>query len=257
MTANEIIIETHGLTREYVRDGFHVIALKDVDLAIERGEFLALMGPSGSGKSTLLHLMAGMDTPSRGKIRVLGHDLCTLSNHEIARWRNRHIGFVFQSFNLIPVLTAIENVELPLKLTNLGKAERLKHATAALKLVGLGDRLNHRPQQLSGGQEQRVAIARAIATDPDLLLADEPTGNLDSTAAEEVLSIFARLHREFGKTIVMVTHDPHAASFAFQTLQLEKGILVPQHSAPLGGKASESGMAPVHRGLNIGKEDKD
>lgn len=249
MNRNEIIIETHGLSREYVRDGFHVVALKEVDLSIERGDFLALMGPSGSGKSTLLHLMAGMDTPTSGEIRVLGHNLHELNRREIARWRNRHIGFVFQSFNLIPVLTALENVELPLKLTSLNKAERLKHATAALELVGLGDRLNHRPRQLSGGQEQRVAIARALATDPDLLLADEPTGNLDATAADEVLSIFARLHREFGKTIVMVTHDPHAASFAFQTIQLEKGNLIPQFSDQLGEKASENSTVPARLGL--------
>lgn len=255
MKTNEIIIETHGLTREYVRDGFHVVALKEVDLSIERGDFLALMGPSGSGKSTLLHLMAGMDTPTSGEIRVLGHDLHELNKREIARWRNRHVGFVFQSFNLIPVLTALENVELPLKLTSLNKAERLKHATAALELVGLGDRINHRPKQLSGGQEQRVAIARALATDPDLLLADEPTGNLDATAADEVLSIFARLHWEFGKTIVMVTHDPHAASFAFQTIQLEKGNLIPQFSDPPGEQASDSGTAPAHPGLSTRKED--
>src|SRR5579884_2905653 len=214
---SESIIETRQLTREFVRDEFHVVALKDVDIEIARGEFIALMGPSGSGKSTLLHLIAAMDRPSRGEILVLGQDLRALSDREIARWRNTHIGFVFQAFNLIPVLTALENVELPLKLTNLSKKERLEHATTALQLVGLGDRLKHYPRQLSGGQEQRVAIARAIVTDPDLILADEPTGNLDAASAEDVLTLLMRLNREFGKTIVMVTHDPHAASLAGKT----------------------------------------
>src|SRR5439155_17430870 len=168
----------------------------------------------GSGKSTLLHLTAAMDRPTDGEILVLGQDLRALGERAIARWRNEHIGFVFQSFNLIPVLTAIENVELPLKLTNLKKKERMEHAATALKLVGLGDRMDHLPRQLSGGQEQRVAIARAIVTDPDLILADEPTGNLDAAAAEDVLSMLKRLNAEFGKTIIMVTHDPHAAKFA-------------------------------------------
>src|SRR5215472_5295710 len=229
---SEIVIETSNLSKEYVRDEFHVIALKDVSLEIRKGEFVALMGPSGSGKSTLLHLIAAMDRPSGGEIRVLGHNLRELSDRQIARWRNEHVGFIFQQFNLIPVLTALENVELPLKLTGLKKAERIEHATTALKLVGLGDRLGHFPRQLSGGQEQRVAIARAIVTDPALILADEPTGNLDATSAEDILSLLSRLNKEHGKTIVMVTHDPHAARFASKTRYLEKGELLPEGQAP-------------------------
>src|SRR5580704_10610736 len=223
----ETVIETHHLSKEYIRDEFHVVALKDVDIGIERGEFVALMGPSGSGKSTLLHLIAAMDRPSDGEILVLGQDLRSLNDRAIAHWRNAHIGFVFQSFNLIPVLNAIENVELPLKLTNLKKKERMEHAETALKLVGLGDRLHHLPRQLSGGQEQRVAIARAIVTDPDLLLADEPTGNLDAASAQEILKLLVRLNQEFGKTIIMVTHDPHAAQYASVVRHLEKGELLP------------------------------
>jgi putative ABC transport system ATP-binding protein len=167
-----------------------------------------------------------MDRPTSGEIRVLGHDLRELTDRQISHWRNEHVGFVFQQFNLIPVLTALENVELPLKLTNLNKTERIAHATTALKLVGLGDRLHHFPRQLSGGEEQRVAIARAIATDPVLILADEPTGNLDATSAQEVLGILSRLNREHGKTIVMVTHDPHAARAASRIYSLEKGELL-------------------------------
>src|SRR5581483_1415421 len=211
---SEAVIQTRELTKEFIRDEFHVVALHDVSLEINKGEFVALMGPSGSGKSTLLHLIAAMDRPSGGDIRVLGHDLRALSEREIARWRNEHVGFVFQQFNLIPVLTALENVELPLKLTGLKKAERIEHAMTALKLVGLGDRLGHFPRQLSGGQEQRVAMARAIVTDPALILADEPTGNLDAASAQEVLTILSKLNKEYGKTVVMVTHDPHAARFA-------------------------------------------
>jgi putative ABC transport system ATP-binding protein len=221
------VIETRRLSKEYIRDEFHVVALKDVDLEIHEGEFLALMGPSGSGKTTLLHLIAAMDTPTSGEIRVLGDNLRELSDREMARWRNENIGFVFQQFNLIPVLTAIENVELPLKLTSLNKQERRAHAVTALNLVGLGDRLDHYPRQLSGGQEQRVAIARAVVTDPKLILADEPTGNLDATSAEDVLDMLARLNREFRKTVVMVTHDPHAARHATIIRHLEKGELLP------------------------------
>jgi putative ABC transport system ATP-binding protein len=222
---SEAIIETTRLTKEFIRDEFHVVALKDVTLSIPKGEFVALMGPSGSGKSTLLHLIAAMDRPTGGEIRVLGHDLRELSDREIAHWRNEHIGFIFQQFNLIPVLTAIENVELPLKLTNLKKAERMEHAKTALNLVGLGDRLHHLPRQLSGGQEQRVAMARAIVTDPALILADEPTGNLDSASAQEVLTILSRLNKEFGKTVVLVTHDPTAVQYATTMHHLEKGQL--------------------------------
>jgi len=223
---SEVVIETRNLTKEYVRDEFHVIALKNVSLEIHKGEFVALMGPSGSGKSTLLHLAAAMDRATKGEIQVLGHNLQELSDRQIAHWRNENVGFIFQQFNLLPVLTALENVELPLKLTNLKKAERMEHATTALKLVGLGDRLHHFPRQLSGGQEQRVAMARAIVTDPALILADEPTGNLDAASAQEVLTILSKLNKDFGKTIVMVTHDPHAAQFASRVQHLEKGELV-------------------------------
>ena len=222
---SEAIIQTIKLTKEFIRDEFHVVALKDVNLEIAQGEFVALMGPSGSGKSTLLHLIAAMDRPTGGEIRVLGHALRELNDRQIAHWRNENVGFIFQQFNLIPVLSALENVELPLKLTNLRKAERIAHATTALELVGLGDRLHHLPRQLSGGQEQRVAMARAIVTDPALILADEPTGNLDATSALEVLTILGRLNKEFGKTVVMVTHDPHAAQFASKMHHLEKGEL--------------------------------
>ena len=233
----EPVILTRQLTKEFLRDSFHVVALKDVDIEVQAGEFIALMGPSGSGKSTLLHLIAAMDRPTSGAIRAVGQDLAGLDDNAIARWRNTHIGFVFQSFNLIPVLSAIENVELPLKLTKLKKAERLDHAKHALELVGLGDRLDHTPRQLSGGQEQRVAIARAIVTDPDLILADEPTGNLDAASAQEVLTLLARLNGEFGKTVVMVTHDPHAAHFAGKIRYLEKGALLPEGEVPEDWKA--------------------
>ncbi len=226
--SSEVVIRTNKLTKEFIRDEFHVIALKDVNIEIHRGEFVALMGPSGSGKSTLLHLIAAMDKSTGGEIEVLGENLNRLSDTQIAHWRNVHVGFVFQQFNLIPVLTALENVELPLKLTNLKKAERLEHATTALKLVGLGDRLGHFPRQLSGGQEQRVAIARAIVTDPQLILADEPTGNLDAQSADDVLTMLSRLNKEYSKTVVMVTHDPHAAKFATRVRHLEKGELLPE-----------------------------
>ena len=231
MTDN-VVIQTRDLTKEYVRDEFHVVALKDVDIDVHRGEFVALMGPSGSGKSTLLHLIAAMDLATGGQIRVLGQDLRAMNDRQIAHWRNENIGFIFQSFNLIPVLTALENVELPLKLTNLKKQERIEHATTALKLVGLGDRLGHYPRQLSGGQEQRVAIARAIVTDPALILADEPTGNLDANSAEEILTLLSRLNKEHGKTIIMVTHDPHAARFASTVRHLEKGALLAEGAVP-------------------------
>ncbi len=230
---SETVIRTRGLTKDFVRDEFHVIALKDVDIDIQKGDFVALMGPSGSGKSTLLHLIAAMDKATGGEIQVLGEDLRRLNDRQIAHWRNEHVGFIFQQFNLIPVLTALENVELPLKLTHLKKTERLEHAKTALNLVGLGDRLGHFPRQLSGGQEQRVAIARAIVTDPQLILADEPTGNLDAQSAEDVLKMLTTLNREYGKTIVMVTHDPHAAKFASKIRHLEKGELLPESAATM------------------------
>jgi putative ABC transport system ATP-binding protein len=229
---NDIVIQTQNLTKEFIRDEFHVVALKDANLQVRKGDFVALMGPSGSGKSTLLHLMAAMDRPTGGDITVFGQNLKALNDKEIAQWRNAHIGFVFQSFNLIPVLSAIENVELPLKLTRLNKTQRRDHARRALELVGLGDRLNHTPRQLSGGQEQRVAIARAIVTDPDVLLADEPTGNLDAASARDALALLGRLNKEFDKTIVMVTHDPIAAKAATTVRYLEKGNLLPEGQKP-------------------------
>ena len=229
---SETVISTRDLSRVYKRDQFEVTALRGAALDVRKGDFVALMGPSGSGKSTLLYLIAAMDRPSDGTIEVLGQDLRADGDREVARWRNAHIGFVFQNFNLIPVLTAVENVELPLLLTNLSAKERRSHAETALKLVGLGDRLTHLPKQLSGGQEQRVAIARAIVTDPDLILADEPTGNLDANSAQEVLNLLATLNKDHGKTIVMVTHDPHAARFASRVRHLEKGELLPEGQVP-------------------------
>ncbi len=222
---SESIVQCHQLGKEYLRGQTRVVALEDVNTTVARGDFVALMGPSGSGKSTLLHLIAGIDRPTSGSITVLFEDPATLGEKALARWRNAHIGFVFQSFNLIPVLTAAENVELPLKLTRLNRTQRREHALTALKLVGLEDRTHHFPRQLSGGQEQRVAIARAIVTDPDLILADEPTGNLDAASAHEVLTLLRRLNSEFGKTVIMVTHDPNAASVAHTVYHLDKGRL--------------------------------
>jgi putative ABC transport system ATP-binding protein len=227
-----IVIETRKLSKDYMRDENPVTALTAVDLQVQSGEFLALMGPSGSGKSTLLHLIAAMDRPSNGEVFVLGQDLRALGNRQLARWRNTHIGFIFQAFNLIPVLTALENVMLPLKLSVLNAKQQLEHATTALELVGLGDRVHHFPRQLSGGQEQRVAIARAIVTDPDFILADEPTGNLDGASANDVLTLLAALNSEHGKTILIVTHDPHAAHYARTTRYLEKGVLLPEGQVP-------------------------
>jgi putative ABC transport system ATP-binding protein len=222
----EPIVRIRKVSKKYARAGFEVVALDNVSLDIERGDFVALMGPSGSGKSTLLNLIAGIDRSTEGEVDVLGTDLARLNESQLAVWRNTHVGYIFQTFNLIPVLTAYENVELPLLLTNLSKSERRRNVETALELVDLTDRMGHRPKQLSGGQEQRVAIARALVMDPDLLLADEPTGNLDARSGEEVLNILATLNRELGKTIVMVTHDPHAASFAMHEQHLEKGVLL-------------------------------
>jgi putative ABC transport system ATP-binding protein len=211
-----------NLTKEFTRGQNIVAALEHFDLVIDRGEFIAIMGPSGSGKSTLLHLMAGMDKPTSGQLIVLDEEPYLLSERALARWRNHHIGFVFQSFNLIPVLSALENVALPLKLTSLPSSRRQEMSATALKLVGLEDRMDHLPRQLSGGQEQRVAIARAIVTDPDLILADEPTGNLDADSAKDVLALLQKLNKDFGKTIVMVTHDPNSAAAATRIINLGK-----------------------------------
>ncbi len=222
----DTIVTATNLTKEFERGQVKVVALDRVDLTVQRGEFVALMGPSGSGKSTLLHLIAGMDRPTDGRLLVLDEEPDSISERALARWRNHHIGFVFQSFNLIPVLTALENVELPLKLTSLKRRRRREMSITALKLVGLEDRHDHFPRQLSGGQEQRVAIARAIVTDPDIVLADEPTGNLDAASARDVLSLLQQLNRNFGKTIVMVTHDPHSAAAASRVIHLDKGKFV-------------------------------
>jgi putative ABC transport system ATP-binding protein len=219
------LIQVRDLTKVYPQGGREVIALNRISLDIGEAEFVALMGPSGSGKSTLLHIMAGIDRASSGRCAVDGVEVGELSDTELTRWRRAHVGFVFQTFNLIPVLTAFENVEMPLLLTNLSGGERRAHVEAALGLVGLADRMDHLPKELSGGQEQRVAIARAVVSDPKLILADEPTGNLDAQSATEILSLLETLNRKMGKTVVMVTHDVKAAGFAGRTLHLEKGEL--------------------------------
>ena len=221
-------VDIQDVTKKFRKETTEVVALRETTVTIPAGTFLCLMGPSGSGKSTLLNLIAGIDRPSSGQIMVDGRDISKLSEGALAAWRNQTIGFIFQTFNLIPVLTAFENVELPLLLTKLSKSERRSHVETALKLVGLGDRMTHYPRQLSGGQEQRVAIARAIVTDPALILADEPTGDLDAQSADEVLAILEKLNREFKKTVVMVTHDPRAARHAHVIRHLDKGVLLPE-----------------------------
>jgi putative ABC transport system ATP-binding protein len=221
------VVQVRNVSKIFKRDAFEVKALDQVSIEIAGGEFMALMGPSGSGKTTLLNMIAAIDRPTSGELLVLGENVFRFTDSQSARWRNQHIGYVFQTFNLIPVLTAFENVELPLLLTKLNAQQRRDHVMTALKLVGLEERVNHLPKQLSGGQEQRVAIARAIVSDPTLLLADEPTGDLDSHSATEVLEILKRLNEDFHKTVVMVTHDPHAASYAHVTRHLEKGMLLP------------------------------
>jgi putative ABC transport system ATP-binding protein len=220
------IVQIRDLFKIYRQGDIDVTALNGVSMDIAPGEFVVLMGPSGSGKSTLLHILAGIDTASRGTVEVQGVNVAGLNESELADWRNQNVGFVFQSFNLIPVLTAFENVELPLLLTALSKSERRRQVETSLELVGLADRGHHRPDQMSGGQQQRVAIARAIATDPTLIIADEPTGNLDSKSASDVLGILQSLARDAGKTVVMVTHDPKAASYGTRSLHLEKGEFV-------------------------------
>ena len=224
--AAENIVTIRELTKVYAQGDILVTALNRISLDIGRAEFLALMGPSGSGKSTLLHIIAGVDRPTGGECRVQGVDVARLSESQLADWRNQNVGFIFQSFNLIPVLTASENVELPLLLTRLNRRERRQQVETALELVGLSDRAHHLPRQLSGGQEQRVAIARALVTDPALIVADEPTGNLDSHSAQEVLGVLQSLRRDAGKTIIMVTHDPKAAAFGTRQIHLEKGELL-------------------------------
>ncbi|HMG35092.1 MAG TPA: ABC transporter ATP-binding protein [Blastocatellia bacterium] len=221
----ETLISIEGLRKHYKRDEIDIPVLDDINIEVARGEFLALMGPSGSGKTTLLNMIAGIDKPSSGRVTIDGKNIAAFNEKQLAKWRARHVGFIFQLYNLIPVLTAFENVELPLLLTGLSKSKRREHVMTALSVVGLADRVGHYPRQLSGGQEQRVAIARAVVTDPTLLVADEPTGDLDAKAAEEILELIKRLNEEFNKTIIMVTHDPRAASYAHATLHLEKGVL--------------------------------
>ena len=225
MTA-ETIVRAKNVHKMFRRGSERIEVLQGVNLEIAKGEFLALMGPSGSGKTTLLNLIGGLDTPSDGSVEVAGVDISRMSGAALSRWRSQNIGFVFQLYNLLPVLTAERNVELPLLLTRLSKAQRRTHVEIALKVVGLADRAKHYPRQLSGGQEQRVGIARAIVTDPTLLLCDEPTGDLDRKAGDEILDLLQALNREHGKTIIMVTHDPHAAERATHVLHLEKGTLM-------------------------------
>ncbi|MGH9145632.1 MAG: ABC transporter ATP-binding protein [Vicinamibacterales bacterium] len=222
---NNALVRVSDVHKHFSRGSERIDVLKGVNLEIPKGDFLALMGPSGSGKTTLLNLMGGLDTPTGGHVEVGGVRISELGGGRLSRWRAQHIGFVFQLYNLLPVLSAERNVELPLLLTRLSKADRRKHVEIALKIVGLADRAKHYPRQLSGGQEQRVGIARAIVTDPTLLLCDEPTGDLDRKAGDEILDLLQALNREHGKTIVMVTHDPHAAERARRTLHLEKGSL--------------------------------
>jgi len=218
-------IELDHVSRIYTRDEFEVRALDDITIKLPDGRFVAIMGPSGSGKTTLLNLIAGIDHATTGVVKVGGEEITSMRERDLARWRARHIGLIFQFYNLIPVLTAFENVELPLLLTDLSKAERKQHVETALKVVGLADRMSHYPRQLSGGQEQRVAIARAIVTDPTIVVADEPTGDLDAKSAEEILSLLVELNRMFNKTIIMVTHDQRAMRYVEQVYHLDKGIL--------------------------------
>ena len=225
MPASTPIVQIRQLTKIFRQGEIEVTALHRIDQEIAEGEFLTLMGPSGSGKSTLLHIIAGIDRPTSGDCIVQGHNIAAFDESELADWRNQNVGFVFQTFNLIPVLTAFENIELPLLLTSLSARERRQQVETALEIVGLSDRSRHLPRQLSGGQEQRVAIARALVTDPKLIVADEPTGNLDAHSATDVLTILRTLSREAGKTVIMVTHDPKAAAFGTRTIHLEKGEL--------------------------------
>jgi putative ABC transport system ATP-binding protein len=219
------LVEIQNLFKSYYRGNQQIPVLQDLTLSIPEGEFIALMGPSGSGKTTLLNLIAGIDQADQGTIRIAGIEITALGEMDLARWRSSNIGFIFQFYNLLPVLTAYENVELPLLLTALSRQERRRHVETALKVVGLDDRMDHYPKELSGGQQQRVAIARAVITDPTIIVADEPTGDLDKNSAREILSLMEGLNQEFGKTIIMVTHDPRAAQIARKKLFLDKGIL--------------------------------
>jgi putative ABC transport system ATP-binding protein len=233
------LIQVRGLDKTYRRGQEDIDVLQGLNLDVDKGDFVAFMGPSGSGKTTLLNLLGGLDVPTRGSITVAGDEITHMSGGKLTEWRARHVGFIFQMYNLIPVLTAFQNVELPLLLTKLSKAERRKHVETALSIVGLADRMNHYPRQLSGGQEQRVAVARAIVADPTFLLCDEPTGDLDRKSADEVMSLIKRLVKEYGKTVLMVTHDPVVARQADLTLHLEKGVLVEfderRHGVTAGG----------------------
>src|SRR5690242_13516973 len=220
-TSNSLV-QVRGLDKKYQRGGEEIDVLQGLNLDVDKGEFVAFMGPSGSGKTTLLNLLGGLDVPTRGSITVAGDEITNMSAGKLTDWRARHVGFIFQMYNLIPVLTAFQNVELPLLLTKLSKAERKKHVEAALAIVGLGDRMNHYPRQLSGGQEQRAAIARAIVADPTFLLCDEPTGDLDRKSADEIMSLILQLVKDYGKTVLMVTHDPLVAQQADVTLHLDK-----------------------------------
>jgi putative ABC transport system ATP-binding protein len=228
----QTLVEIRGVSKSYRRGDQRVPVLSDINLEIAAGDFIALMGPSGSGKSTLLNLIAGIDKPDRGSLRVGGIDITALDEAELADWRAQHVGFIFQFYNLMPVLTAFENVELPLLLTRLTRSERREHVETALAMVGLSDRLEHFPSELSGGQQQRVAIARAVVTDPTILVADEPTGDLDRASAAEALALMDRLNTGLGKTIIMVTHDPFAARYAHSVKHLEKGVLTDGDQPP-------------------------
>ncbi len=240
-TENGRLVEVDNVRKVYRRDQFEVPVLEGTSLSLRRGDFLALMGPSGSGKTTLLNLVAGIDRPTSGRVVVAGQNLNDLGESALARWRATHVGFIFQLYNLIPVLTAYENVEMPLLLTRLGRKQRREHVMTALSVVGLQDRIDHYPRQLSGGQEQRVAIARAIVADPVLLVADEPTGDLDARSAEEILDLMTRLNEEYQKTILMVTHDPRAAGRAHARKHLDKGVL------------SDATMEHEHSGAGAGR----
>lgn len=223
---NDNMIQCTGVSKSYRRGSITVTPLEKLDLSVRRGEFLALMGPSGSGKTTLLNLLSGIDSPTEGSLVIAGNELARFSRRELTKWRSQHVGYIFQLYHLVPVLSAFENVELPLLLSPMSKKERHERVKSVLELVGLGDRIHHTPSELSGGQEQRVAIARALVSDPPLLVADEPTGDLDRESAGKILDLLRQLSREHGKTIVMVTHDPRAAEAADRTLHLEKGQLL-------------------------------